>query len=195
MNLVERAKGILLKPKDEWAVIDTEPATVGSLYSSYIVPLSAIPAVALFIGISVIGWGSFMGFRIKVPMGTALTGAAVAYGLGLAGVYVTALIIDALAPQFGGQKSQIQALKVAAYSNTAAWVAGIFYIIPSLSVLAILGGLYSLYLFYLGLMIVMKSPQDKAVGYAVVVIIVAIVLYFVIRLITQQVAPVPLPGA
>ena len=40
----------------------------------------------------------------------------------------------------------------------------------------LLGGLYSLYLLYLGLMRVMKSPPDKAVGYAVVVVLVAIVV-------------------
>ena len=31
MNLVARVKGILLSPKSEWGVIDSEPATVSSL--------------------------------------------------------------------------------------------------------------------------------------------------------------------
>ena len=192
MTLVERAKGILLKPKEEWAVIDTEPATVGSLYSGYIIPLSAIPAVAMVIGWSVVGI-NVLGFRGRMPVGNALTQAAIFYVMGLIGVYVIGLIIDALAPQFGAQKSQIQALKVAAYSYTAAWVAGIFNILPSLSVLALIGALYSLYLFYLGLQIVMKSPPDKAVGYAVVVIGVAIIVYVVIGLVAAQFNPYRFP--
>jgi hypothetical protein len=193
MNLVERAKGILLNPKNEWAVIDTEPATVGSLYSGYIIPLSAIPAVSTFIGWSVIGV-SLLGFRYRIPTGTALTGVAVQYALGLVGVFVLALIIDALAPSFGGQKSQIQALKVAAYSSTASWIAGIFMIIPSLAVLALLGGLYSLYLMFVGLPIVMKSPSDKALGYTAVVVIAAIVLYVVIGVAVRSLVPYPVPG-
>ena len=193
MSLVDRAKGILMNPKNEWAVIDTEPATVGSLYSGYIIPLAAIPAVASFIGMSLIGF-SVLGFRVRMPVGSGLTSAVVAYVLGLVGVFVLALIIDALAPSFGGQKSQIQALKVAGYSMTASWVAGIFLVIPSLAILAALGGLYGLFLLFLGLPILMKAPQEKAVGYTVVVIIVAIVLYLVIGLAVRSVVPYPLPG-
>lgn len=194
MSLVDRAKGILINPKNEWAVIDTEPATVGSLYAGYIAPLAAIPPVASFIGWSVLGI-SILGFRYRIETGTAITGAVVQYVLGLAGVFVLALIIDALAPQFGGQKNQIQALKVAAYSSTASWIAGIFLLIPSLGILAALGGLYSLYLLFLGLPIIMKTPTDKALGYTVVVVIVAIVLYVVIGLVVRSVVPYPVPGA
>jgi len=193
MSLVDRAKGILLAPKNEWAVIDTEPATVGSIYSGYVIPLSAIPAIASFVGMSVVGL-SFLGLRYQIPMGTGLTAAAVRYVLGLAGVYVVALIIDALAPTFGGQKSQIQALKVSAYASTASWVAGIFMIIPSLGILAALGGLYSLYLLFLGLPSVMKAPQDKALGYTIVVILVAIVVYVLIGFVVARVAPYPMTG-
>lgn len=178
MNLIDRVKGILLAPRKEWAVIDGEPATAGSLFSSYIVPLAAIPAVAGFIGMSVIGFG-LLGSSIRIPIGSGITGAAVRYVGTLVGVYVLALIIDALAPTFGGQKNPIQAPKVAAYSSTAAWVAGIFMIIPGLRVLGVLG-LYSLFLLYLGLPVLMKAPEDRSIGYTVVVIISAVVLYMVV---------------
>ena len=185
MDLVSRVKGILLTPKTEWGVIDTEPTTVGSLYTGYIVPLAAIPAVAWFVGFSLIG-GSLLGVTFRWPISIGLEQAVARYILALIGVYVLALIIDALAPSFGGQKNQIQALKVAAYCSTASWVAGIFLVLPALSILAILG-LYSLYLLYLGLPVLMKSPNDKAVGYTVVVIICAIVLYAVIGAITGRI--------
>jgi len=184
MDLVPRVKAILLTPKAAWAVIDTEPTTVGSLYTGYIIPLAAIPAIAWFIGWSLIG-GSVLGIPIRLPISLGLEHAVVQYVLTLIGVYVLALIIDALAPSFGGHKNQIQALKVAAYASTASWVAGIFYLLPALAVLAILG-LYSLYLLYLGLPVLMKSPEDKAVGYTVVVIVCAIVLFVVIGAITSR---------
>src|SRR3546814_386237 len=92
------------------------------------------------------------------------------YVLTLAAIYIVALVIDALAPTFGGQKNPIQALKVAVYSGTAGWVAGIASLLPTLAILGgLVGGLYSLYLLYLGLPRLMKAPEDKAVVYTVVV--------------------------
>jgi hypothetical protein len=181
MALVDRIKNILLSPRSEWHVIDAEPATVGSLYAGYIAPLSAIPVVCQAIGMAVIGISiPFVGGSIKIPFGTAITNALVAYVLGLVAIYIVALIIDALAPSFGGTKNPVQALKVAAYAYTAAWVGGIFSIIPALGIITLIFGLYSLYLLYLGLPILMKSPPEKALGYTVVVIIATIVVMVVI---------------
>ncbi len=181
MALAERVKRILLAPKEEWPVIDGEAATVAGLYTGYIVPLAAIGPVAQAIGYSVFGVSMpFMGTH-RTPIGSAVTGAVVTFVLTLVGVYVLALIIDALAPTFGGTRNQIQALKVAAYSSTASWLAGIFALVPGLRILGILG-LYSLYLLYLGLPVLMKSPADKALGYTVVVILAGVVLFMLIGL-------------
>lgn len=189
MELVSRVKGILLTPKSEWGVIDTESATTGSLYTSYIIPLAAIPPICTFIGMSLIGY-NVLGISGRWPIDLGLESAIVRYVLSLISVYVLALIIDALAPTFGGQKNQIQALKVAAYSSTAAWIAGIFALLPALAILGILG-LYSLYLLFLGLPVLMKSPADKAAGYTVVVIIAAIVLFAIVGAITSRIFVYP----
>jgi len=193
MNLVQRVKGILLSPQTEWQVIDAEATNPADLYKSYIAPLAAIGPIAQIIGYSVFGISvPFVG-TYRVPIGSAITSALIAYILTLAGTYVLALIIDALAPTFSGQRSQIQALKVAAYSSTASWLAGIFALIPGLRLLAILG-LYSIYLLYLGLPIVMKSPREKAMGYTVVVILAAIVLFMIIGVIAGRFMAVPTPA-
>ncbi|MEP7226808.1 MAG: Yip1 family protein [Gemmatimonadales bacterium] len=188
MNLVERVKRILLSPQTEWEVIDAEPTTPAELYTRYIVLLAAIGPVSQLIGFSVFG---FMGYR--VPIGTAITYALATYILTLIGTYVLALVIDALSPSFGGKRSQIQALKVAAYSSTATWVAGIFALIPALSVLSIVG-LYSLYLLYLGLPTLMKAPKEKALGYTVVVIVAAIVIFVAIGTVAGRFMMVPTVG-
>jgi len=193
VNLVDRVKGILLAPRNEWTIIDGESATVQGLYTGYIIPLAAIPAIAGFIGMSVVGFGSVMGMSIKAPMGTGLEGAIARFVGTLVGTYVLALIIDALAPTFGAQKSTIQALKVAAYSSTAAWVAGIFLILPSLGMLSILG-IYSLYLFFLGLPLLMKVPEDKAMPYTIAVIVAAIVVYACVGLLVSQLVGVGMWG-
>jgi hypothetical protein len=99
-----------------------------------------------------------------------------------------AFIADLLAPSFDGQKNLNQALKLTAYAMTAAWVAGIFAIIPVLGwLLSLLGGLYSLYLFYLGVPLLMKVPAAKAVGYTVVVVITAIIISLIFGMINASI--------
>jgi len=192
MDLVSRVKGILLSPKSEWATIDTEAASVSSLYTGYVMILAAISPICAFIGLSIIGT-NILGTAWKSPMGPGLTYAISTYVMALVGIYVIALIIDALAPTFGGQKSQMQALKVAAYSATAAWVGGVFALLPALGIIALLLSLYSLYLLYLGLPVLMKAPKEKAVGYTIVVVICMIVVFVVAGIVTRMVAPGAMP--
>jgi len=95
-------------------------------------------------------------------------------------VFLTAFVIDALAPSFGSAKSFGSAVQLVAYAMTPVWVAGIFNIIPTIGWLGSLIGLYGLYLLYLGIVPMMKTPEDKRVGYLIVSIIILIVVYFVI---------------
>jgi hypothetical protein len=176
-GLIDRVKAILLKPAETWSVIADEPATIGGLYSGYAAILAAIPSTAGFIGGQVFGYGAL---TFRPPFVVALVGAILHYVLSLVGLYIIALIIDALAPSFDGHKSRVQAMKAAVYSYTAAWVAGILGLIPAVAPLAFLGGLYSLYLLYLGLPRVMRSPQSKALGYTAVSVVVAIIVTIVI---------------
>jgi hypothetical protein len=196
-SLTDRVKNILMQPKDEWGRIDAEPATVAGIFKSYVVPLAAIGPVAGLIGMSVFGIRLF-GFTYRLSFGAALSTAIASYVAALIGVYILAMILNALAPNFGGQKSEVQAMKVAAYSCTASWIAGIFQIVPALAWLAILG-LYSLYLLWTGAPRLMRVPQDKAATYTIVTIVAAIVLFFLIGLVASSVTSmftprVPLPN-
>jgi len=192
MNLVERVKGILLKPKEEWQTISGETTTIPELYKTYIVILAAIGPVASIIGMSIVGISLPLAGSFRIPITTSIASAVVHYILTLVGVYILALIIDALAPTFSGEKSINQAFKVAAYSNTPGWVVGIFTIIPALGMLGVLG-LYGLYLLYVGLPVLMKSPKEKSLGYTIGVIIAAIVIFVVIGYISRAFISYPLP--
>lgn len=166
-SLVSRVKYILTRPKFEWPVIDAESATTKGLFTSYAVILAAIPAVSTIVG--------QIAFGHRGLVGPVLAG-ALSYVLSLLSVYVLGLIIDALAPTFGGTKNPVKAMQVAVYSMTAAWVAGVLNIIPTLGWLAGLIGLYGFYLMYLGLPVLMKTAADKALGYTIVVVVAAIIL-------------------
>ena len=186
-GLFQRAKDILLKPKETWPVIAAEPATTGSIYVPYVLLLAAIGPLAGLIGGQVFGI-TFLGVTYHPPLAGALVSAVLSYGLTLASVFLLALVIDGLAPSFGGQKDQVQALKVAAYAGTAGWVGGIFGLIPALAIIGMLFALYGLYLLYLGLPALMKAPEDKALGYTAVVIVVAIVLFLIVGAVVAAVA-------
>ena len=175
MNIIARVKEVLLTPKQAWSVIEMEETDTATLYTRYIMILAAIQAVAGFIGMSLVGVSAF-GVSVRVPLITGLVQMVLGYGLTLAMVYVLALIADALAPSFGGQKHGMNALKLVAYSSTAAMVGGIFALIPALAVLTLLAALYSLYLLYLGLPTLMKVPQEKALPYTAVLVVCAIVV-------------------
>ena len=165
MNLVDRVKGILLAPKEEWLKISAETETTQSLYTGYIMILAAIGPVAMLIH----------------SMALGVAGAIVAYIVALGVTYVMALIVDALAPNFGGEKNFMQSLKLSAYSYTAVWVAGILHLLGALGgLVSLLAAIYSLYTFYLGVSVMKKCPQEKAVAYTVVVVICGIVLGAVI---------------
>lgn len=188
--LQQRVTSILKDPKSEWPVIEAETTTTEQLYRSYIAPLAAIPAIATFIGLCLVGVTlPFVGtYRYGIVSGIA--NMVVSWVLTLVGVYVAALIINKLAPTFESTPNDMQALKLVAYAYTATWVAGVFMIIPALGILALLGSLYSIYLFYVGLPVMMKTPAAKVVPYMVVAAIVVILVSIVIGLVAAAITGV-----
>jgi hypothetical protein len=177
-GLVARVQGILLKPAAEWDVIDGEAATVPGLFTGYACILAAIGPVAMVLQ-------HLLFLHWALPLIVVL--AVLTYVMSLVGVYIVGFIIDALAPSFDAQKNQVQAMKLAVYSYTADWVAGILNVVPILGILAIVAAFYGLYIFWLGLPKLMKAPAEKATGYAVVTVVIAIVVNAVIGMVVGAV--------
>jgi hypothetical protein len=179
-RLVARVKAILATPRTEWPAIAADASTPRDIYFGYVAPLVAIGAIASFIGHVVVGVPIPLVGTVRLGIGSALGAAIVHFVLTFVAVFVIALIVDALAPTFGGTRDPLRALKVTAYSLTPGWVAAILTILPALGFLAALISLYGLYLMYLGLPVLMRAPADKALGYTVVVVLCAIVLGIVV---------------
>ena len=178
-KIVARARAILVTPKTEWPVVAAEPATVQGLYASYILVVAALPAIAGFIKNSLIGI-SLLGVTARASVGAGLAGMVLQYLLSLVLVYVMSLIANALAPNFGGQKDPVQALKAIAYAWTASWVAGVAVILPWIGwLIAIAGGVYAIYLLYLGLPATMKNPPGQSGSYTAVIVVIGIVLSWI----------------
>lgn len=179
--MIQRIKDILLKPKDTWPQIKAEATNFGQVFTGYALILAAVPAVCGLLGLALVGqsYGPIAGL-FRIPFTYALVWAIVWYILILIALYVEGLVINALAPSFGSKPSMVNAYKLAVYSSTAMFVAGILNIIPALGILVFLLSLYSFYLLYVGMPVMMETPKDRLVGYYVVTLIIMIVIYFIV---------------
>jgi hypothetical protein len=170
-RLIERIKNLILAPKLEWQVIAAEPATVAQLYIRYIVPLAAFAAVMSFLHVSLVGVRVPLAGMVREPAATGLQSAIYSFGFGLLGTFLVALFIDALAPTFAGSRDRRQALKVTAYSFTPAWLSSVLALSPILpTLLQWVALFYGIYLLYLGLPVLMRSPPERALGYTATVV-------------------------
>jgi hypothetical protein len=173
MDIRKRAVGILTDPRREWTVAAAESTDVSAILTQYVMVLAAIPAAALLIGM---GW-----FGVSIAVGAAVT----SYVTSIVSTVIAALVIERLAPRFSSIGDTAQALKLVAYASTPVWVAGVVYIVIVLSPVVVLAALYAVYLFYVGLPIVMKTPLDKVVPFMVVAAITIVVINIVLRLLLQ----------
>ncbi len=181
MSLITRIMNVALKPAEEWPVIAAEQTSTAGLYTKYIVPLSAIGPVCGFLAAAM--WGQripFTSISVQPAMSGLFMIMVVGYLLGLISVAVSALIIQKLAPTFKSEGTFVDALKMVTFSYAPYWMASVITLIPLVGMLSVLIALYGLYLFYVGLPHVMKTPEDQRLPYLGVVIVVSIVVWFVL---------------
>lgn len=185
MNIIERVKNIIVNPKKEWEVIATESSTVTSLFTGYVLPLTVLGAIAAFVGYGLIG--------ISV-LGIKITGIdwGIYYALnklivGIIAYYVSVYVVDMLANSFASEKDLNRSAQLVAYGTTPAMIGGLFSILPAIALIGILFALYSIYVWYLGLGPVKKTPEDKKVVYIIVSILVYIVAMVIIGTVVNKV--------
>ena len=173
MDVIARVRAILQSPRAEWSVIEREPDAPFDLYTRYVATLGAIPAVARFIGESLVGGYTTMRW--------SFFGALFVYAATFAAVYLVAAVINELAPRFGVARNFSHALKLSVYSYIPAWLAGIFLLVPGLSFLMLLG-VYGVYLLWTGLPLLMRVRDEHAPAYVALVAACAIIPTVVLAL-------------
>jgi hypothetical protein len=178
--LVNRIKNILLTPQTEWPVIGAEQHTVKDLYLKYFVIVAAISAVGWFIDSVIMGTSAF-GMTVRTPFGLGIVMAVLLYLLALGTVFVVGLLADVLAPNFGGERSQVQGIKLIGYAATAGWLGALAGIIPWIGwIISLAAAIYGIYLVYLGAPHTVKVPADRAAGYTAILVIIWFVISLVV---------------
>jgi hypothetical protein len=178
-------KNILVSPKTEWTTIEGENTPHVKLFTAYVLPLALIPAVAAFVGYGLIGY-SVLGIHFH-SMEWGVRQAIIQFIVIAGGAYVSAFVISLLAENFGARKDLDRAFSLVAYAYTPMCVGGVFYLLPSLSWLASLAGIYGLYLLYIGLKPMMQVPAEKNDSYFIVSLIVTVAVVFVLSFVLAAV--------
>jgi Yip1 domain. len=173
MNLIERVKNIIITPKTEWLVVESESTTPGSLLVSYVLPMAIISSLGeLMAGMLYTG---------TLGIGYFLLRSLTSFITVMISFYITTYVVDLLAPNFASEKNINRAAQLVAYSNTPIWIAGLLAFIPMLRFLILFAGrIYSIYLMYLGLGPLKKTPEDKKVVYMIVAFLVILLIGFVV---------------
>ncbi len=185
MNLIERAKNILISPAKEWEVIAGEEPDVNKIFTGYVIPLAGAAALAAFIGYGLIGF-NMLGYRMS-GIDWGLYQALVSFIVSVCSVFLTAFVVDALAPSFSSEKNFGRSFQLVAYSYTAGWIGGLFQILPVIAFLGTILSLYGLYILYLGMPKLKNTPAEKHLGYFVVTLIVLIAVYIVLGIILSAI--------
>lgn len=189
-GLIARVEAILLRPLPEWDIIAGEEANVAGLFTGYACILAAVGPIAMLARRL-----TFFGLFFHWSVGAVVGAIALDYALSLVGVYILGLIIDAAAPSYGAERNPVQAMKLAVYAATPMWLAGAFSLVPLLGRLWVLGFIYALYLYWLGLPKLMKPAADKTTNYYVVTVAAAVVIGAIFARLVEMIALASIAGA
>ncbi len=172
-KLIDKVKNIIVTPKEEWEVIATAVEDKRNIFLNYILPLLAVAAVGKFIGASSYGLGHslYAGFMT-----------AIAYAIStLAGLYIAAVVINELTDTFNTQKDLDAVIKLVAYSATPTFLATFVASLHPMLSFTGLFGLYSIYLFWVGVDPLLKTPEEKKLGFVVVSLLIAVAAIFILQ--------------
>ncbi len=195
MNILDKVMGILFKTNETLPLLKEESNTLQQPLI-YLSILALIPLMATFIGYSAVGFDMSTENNLRLPVTLTLIHIVVQFLLTAGGVFLTALIVNYLAPNFGGKENYPHAFMAVSFACTPSLIGGIFAIHPKLSLLGSWAGfivgliiaLYGLYILYQALPILMESPKTTASTYTLVVAIGGIVIWLGLGIINNLIA-------
>lgn len=172
--ILSRAYGLLREPKKEWEQIKAEQTTIPSILIGYVAPLAAIPPVCDLIG------SALFNRLLTIEPGEALIRAVVTWLVTIGLVFFLGVLVNVLADNFDGDKDDVAAQKIAAYSLTPFFLSGVFSIWPPLWWVSLVALGATVYIMYRGLPTLMKAPADRALAYAAMVTVAGLIALIVL---------------
>ncbi len=167
-----RLQEVISDPLGTWAKVKAEPSEVKQLYLQYLIVMAIVPGLCTFIGLALFG---------PMPFGAGIKMFLWHVVMTLGGAYLFAMLISAITPTFGGAASVGDALKLLVYSQMPAAAATVLTIIPISFLLLIiwlvvlLAAFYGLYIFWLGIPIILNVPEERKVAFFISLVACALV--------------------
>jgi hypothetical protein len=178
MKIVNQAKDLVLNPTGTLKKLKDEKVELNDIII-YLAIVGIPTFLGLLIGYGFIWWGggSLIGYAFAI--------AIITYIMSIIGVIVFGFILNALAPTFKTTQNKMQALKLVSYAATPWLLLGIVNIFPAAALISLLGGLYGLYILYLGIPILMDTNKDQQMPFFIVGLVVYIVVMGVVYWLTS----------
>lgn len=169
--------GILKDPKNEWALIEEEHYSAKTVFLTQISILAAIPAIALYIGVTQVGWSVAGQEPVRLASEGAMGSAVLFYFAMWGAVAFIAASMHWMEKTYGGEVSLDECLVLTTVTATPLFLSGISFLLPILWLNVAVAGValvYSVYLLYSGTSRVMKIDEDRAFMFASSVLTVAL---------------------
>lgn len=167
MYIINRLFNLLFSPQAEWAKIRDERVSNAQIFLKYVIWIAALPAVGYLI--------SFFRYPNLV---LNIRAAIISYVFALVAVDAGAYLINLLSTNFASKKDVGRALKLVAFGASPVFATGVLNFIPVVGkFIWAVGALYTAYLFYLGLPVLMNTSEDKQVPYTVASFVIFIAVY------------------
>lgn len=182
IRILTRVKAMLVSPKSTWEKITTEDLDIKDLYQQYLIPLLAVSIFSAFIGMQVFGISIPMFGNFRPPFFSALFSTIVHFVLASLSYLLAALIISKISHRFAGRSRLVDALKLLTFAAVPFLASGVFQLVPVLSFVTLFFGLYTLYVYYLGICPMLDVPEGKRFVFTVVSLIVIVIVFMIVGL-------------
>jgi len=188
--LTSKIKKLLLSPKETWQEIKQEEVSARDLFKNYAIYIALVPALVVFLRYALFGVYVPLQGTLRMPIFNALLVALVRFGVNLLGLYVVAWLIKQLAIYFDSKVNQVSALKLVVYAVTPLWLIQVFSLVPFLGFLKLLG-FYSVYLFYIGLPVLLETPEDRVFIFVFAIFFATLILSGILGIFVGQFVTLP----
>lgn len=189
MALFQHTLGILTHPDSEWAEIRREKQTFARVFLMHVPLLALIPCIAAYIGVTQVGWSIGGGDTVKLTSSSAMWLSIFSYAAMLAAVYILGEFINWMARAYGvsGSSDELhyEGTALAVYISAPVFLASAVFLYPLLWLNVLVVGaaaIYSIYLIYEGIPILMNLTKEQGFMYASSVVTVGLVILVIVMI-------------
>ena len=163
-NIIAQIKEVILRPKDFWVAKKEKEESAAELLTGYFLPILLVVSLVVFLGEFFRSTHFYIGYAVLKGVREIV--------LFILEYYLAVFFTTELMKTFGSEKNINVARRLVVYSFTplllVSMITGLF---PFLYVLDILG-LYSFYIFWVGVQELLVFPDQKQNSYAIITIVV-----------------------